>query len=58
VILPEDMGAILDTMAGERLDDFLRGKDPIQRLRLREALKAKELEALRADYGTAGDAEE
>ena len=55
VILPEDMGAILDSMAGEKADDFLRGKDPIQRLRFRDAMKTKELESLKSEYGAGDD---
>ena len=54
-ILPEELGAVLDSMAGERVDDFLRGKDPIQRLRFREAMKKKELESLKSEYRMGDD---
>lgn len=54
-ILPEELGAILDSMAGERVNEFLKNKDPIQRLRFRDAMKAKELESLKSEYGTGDD---
>ena len=54
-ILPEEPEAVLDSMAGERVDGFLRGKDPIQRLRYRDAMKTKELESLKSEYGAGDD---
>ena len=51
VILPEDMGDVIDDMAAKRVDEYLtaKGVGPLERLRRREALTAKEAEALRAE---------
>ena len=53
VILPEETPAIIDEMAAERVDEFLtaKGVSPLERLRLHEALTAKEAEALRKEHG-------
>jgi len=57
VLAPEDTGAVIDVMAGENVDAFLteKGVSPLERLRLREALTAKEAEALRREFGAGAD---
>jgi hypothetical protein len=59
VILPEDVNAIYDEMAAVRVDAYLtaKGIGALERLRLREAMTAKEAEALREEPGE-DDAEE
>ena len=57
VLAPEDTGAVVDVMAGENVDAFLaaKGVSPLERLRLREGLTAKEAEALREGIGKDSD---
>ena len=59
-LAPEDLATIIDTIAEENVDAFLtaKGVSPLERLRLREALTAKEEEALREECGAGDDAEE
>jgi hypothetical protein len=52
-LYPENTEGILDEMAAGRVDAFLtaKGIGPLERLRLREAMTAKEAEALREEHG-------
>lgn len=53
VLRPEDIATIIDELALMRVNEFLtaKGVSPLERLRLREALTAKEAEALRREFG-------
>lgn len=52
-IYPEGLGAVIDEMAAQRVDEFLtaKGIGALERLRVREAMTAKEAEALRKESG-------
>lgn len=57
-IYPEGLGAVIDELAAQRVDEFLvaKGVLPLERLRIREAMTAKELEALNDEYDKGNDA--
>lgn len=59
VLPPEGMDAVIDEISTRRVDAFLtaKGTRPLERLRIRETLIAKEAEALREEHGE-DDAEE
>ena len=59
-LLPDGLDAVVDEMAGQREDAFLGAKSigTLERSRIREAMKAKEAEALREEFDKGDDAEE
>jgi len=56
---PEEIDAVIDDLAAQRVDAFLtvKGVGALERLRLREALTAKEAVALREEFDKNDDAE-